>query len=122
MSNIIDCPYERYKATSRDNRLPGPPGTLVSELTSQGVLGAINALVLHRLGYALGISRARHDNDSPASAILIYKTEDPGGVVFDPDAVTSLVEKLEVAGHDDLAAQVRKAYDVSVEGGDTHGS
>ncbi len=87
---------------------------LALRLHREGLLAAINVLVLHPLGLAIGVE-ARADTMEgvglarEVSGLTLEETDDSEGWSFSPDAIERIVVKLRAAGHDGLAQAVADA-------------
>lgn len=89
----------------------GWPGAAVAQaLFDEGLLAAINVLVLRDAGIRLGlVGRDEGLGAGQACALSLLRT-DPGELpAYDDDALERSVEKLHVAGHDRLARDLDAA-------------
>lgn len=85
---------------------------LGQRLHEEGLVYAINRLVLHPVGLALGTSGAMTDRHQTVTGLALFSSDDPEGIVFADDGQHERgMAKLTKAGHTDLLAAVR-ALDV----------
>lgn len=73
--------------------------TLAQCLTDEGLLGAINAALLHPLGLALGVQGKKTSEPGAAPqvevrALTLHHTDDPEGFRYDADALGRVRAKL----------------------------
>lgn len=84
---------------------------LPQRLHDEGLLFAVNALVLHDLGLALGITAGSLDpatmKAERVSGLTLHATEDPEGFEFGEAAFDRAQAKLRAAGHDVLADRIQ---------------
>ena len=59
--------------------------TSLRRLTDDGLLFEINRRVLHPLGMALALSWGDENTDREPSSVILYKTNDPEGIIFAPE-------------------------------------
>lgn len=78
-----------------------PDGVQIAQrLHDEGLLFAINRLVLHPLGLALGVRAHRMNDEVIVRSLILFSVDDPEGIVFDPTARDRAVKKLIKAKHD----------------------
>lgn len=91
---------------------------LAQRLHDEGLLYAINRLVLHPLGMALGVGVQNLDRETMRAEVWdlnLNATDDPEGIVYGTPGTSEgekvlqrNLDKLRAAGHDDLADRVRE--------------
>lgn len=94
---------------------------LAQRLHDEGLLYAVNRLVLHPLGLALGVSGKRIQAPEPedpqltVNGLYLCETADPEGIVYASDGQQERgLAKLRVAGHSDLAHALAPYIDTPV--------
>lgn len=87
---------------------PGGTVVLAQRLHDEGLVVAVNRLVLHPAGLAIGV-RARTIDDPPVvQGLAMFATDYPDGIEYADDGQADRgVERLDAAGHGQLAARVR---------------
>jgi hypothetical protein len=87
-----------------------PDATLLAQrLHDEGLLFAINRLVLHPLGLALGVRGNRVADTVIVRGLVLFSTDDPEGIVFAnaTDVLERALTKLTAAGHDIVIERLR---------------
>lgn len=87
-----------------------PEATLLAQrLHDEGLLFAINRLVLHPLGLALGVRGNRVADNVIVTGLVLFSTDDPEGIVFANanDVLARSRAKLAAAGHDVVIERLR---------------
>ena len=69
--------------------------TTLKSLHDNGLLFEINRQVLHPLGYALALQWDEGTTDDEPSGVVLYKTDDPDGIVFAPETFREGDEKFQ---------------------------
>jgi hypothetical protein len=81
---------------------------LAQRLHDEGLLYAVNRLVLHAVGLALGVRARAVDDSHEVTGLCLFATDDPEGIRYDdPEGtVRRALAKLRDAGHKDLACRL----------------
>lgn len=94
-------------------KYPGQASTeLAQRLHDEGLVYAINRLVLHPLGIALAVEGTRVEVHGPADSMMnvtglaLVATSDPEGIVFDEESKARGIARLRAAGHESLVGAV----------------
>jgi hypothetical protein len=64
-------------------------------LFDDGLLFELNRMVLHPLGMALALSWDGEDTNAEPSGVVLYRTDDPEGVIFAPETFREGDEKFQ---------------------------
>lgn len=101
---------ENYPAGDREEG-----AALAQRLHDDGLIFAINRLVLHPLGLALGVQVANLDRErmrGDVQGLTLNATDDPEGFSYPQETVARNLVKLREAGLDALAEEVLLTEDV----------